>query len=480
MDDHPGQVAPRRVRRELVVFVTVGLLALTVIAVGAVLIIGHVAQNQALSEDERITHRLAEDVITPLLGRALAGDPNRHGDLDRLVDNRIRDGFITEVNVWSADGQIVYSDDATKIGRRFPPPPEVFAAIELGQTTSAIETEPETGPAAEPRLVEVYVPLRLSDRVLAFEAYFSFRSVDAQTAVLTQQILPLAIGSLVLLQLIQIPIAVSLSRRVRRHEADRARLLERALSASERERKDIAAGLHDGVVQDLAGVSYAIGALSRSIPPERREITDRLGTTVRGAVETLRRLMVDIYPPDLSGSGLAAAVVGLTEPLREAGMTVESDIEPLPSLSPEVAATLYRTAREALTNVVKHAEAAVVNVRLAVDDDPRWRGRDAVRLRIVDDGIGLPPEGIDKRAQGHMGLHLLMDRLAEMGGELTVTTCPDGGTVADARVPAWTGPPPAGPATGRRAPRIFGVRRSPTNGSPHGSPTGKLIDSYLI
>lgn len=443
----------RRLRRELVAFIGIGLIVMITILFGAVVVIGQVAQRQALAVDEEMTERLGEYVVAPVIGDILDGDTEKRRELDRLIALRVQEGSITEVNVWSVDGQILYSDDRESIGRRFEPPGEVIAAIRDGRTSATVETEPETGPAAEPRQVEVYAPLLLPGRTLAFEAYYSYRSVQEQTERLAAQIVPLVVGPLVLLQLVQVPIAVSLARRLRRHETDRARWLERALSASDRERKEIAADLHDGVVQDLAGVGYAVGALSRYVPEEHRAIADRVGIVVRGAVDTLRRLMVDIYPPDLSGAGLAEAIVGLVAPLRAAGMAVEVDVEPLPTMDPDTAATLYRTARETLVNIVKHAEAGSVQVWLGPDTDPRWPGGTGVRLRVADDGSGIPATWRDRRTDGHLGLRMLVDRLADIDGQLTIEPGPSGGTVAIARVPAVTTASRGGNPPDRGGPR---------------------------
>ena len=445
----------RRLRRQLVVFIGIGLVVMAAILLGAVLVIGQVSQRQALTKDEEMTERLGEYVVAPVINDILDGDTETRRELDRLMALRIQEGSITEVNVWSLDGQILYSDERESIGRRFEPPREVVAAILDGRTSSTVETEPETGPAVEPQQVEVYAPLRLPDRTLAFEVYYSYRSVQEQAERLAAQVVPLVVGPLVLLQLVQVPIAVSLARRVRRHETDHAHLLERALSASERERKDIAADLHDGVVQDLAGVGYALGALSRYVPEEHRAIADRVGAVVRGAVDTLRRLMVDIYPPDLRGSGLADAISGLAVPLRAAGLSVQVDVEPLPAMDPDTAATLYRTARETLVNVVKHADADSVHVWLGPDADPRWPGGTGVRLRVTDDGSGIPATWRERRADGHLGLRMLVDRLADIDGELTISPGPSGGTVAEARVPAVGIAPHGG------NPPVHGGRRPP-------------------
>ena len=155
----------------------------------------------------------------------------------------------------------------------------------------------------------------------------------------------------------QIPLVVSLARRLSRHEAERTQLVVSNLVASDRERREIAADVHDGPVQELAGVSYALSALRPSVPEEQRVMVDRVVLAVRSAVASLRRLMVQIYPPDLSGPGLGAALEDLAGPLRERGMTVHVHEGSRPVMSPSAASVLYRTAREALANVTKHAEA---------------------------------------------------------------------------------------------------------------------------
>jgi signal transduction histidine kinase len=272
---------------------------------------------------------------------------------------------------------------------------------------------------------------------------------------------PLAVGALLLLQLIQTPITVSLARRVAGHEAERAALLERALSASERERRQIAADLHDGVVQDLAGAGYALAAVARRVDEPASTGLEHVGKVVRGAVESLRRLMVDIYPPDLSGAGLPGAIDDLATPLRESGVTVHVRAERLPGASSEVAAVLYRVARETLANVAKHAQASTVEIDLGPD---RASPTPSVMLRVADDGIGIRPDQLDKRAEGHLGLRLLIDRIADQGGSLMIEARPEGGTVALASVPVEGSVDPAPPAVSPT--RAEEAREPSVNGTP--------------
>ncbi|MDT7711163.1 MAG: two-component system, NarL family, sensor kinase [Pseudonocardiales bacterium] len=429
------------VRRRLLAFVGMAVVVLLVIGLGTIVIAREVAQQEALRDAERTTTRLASLVVEPLLVDALSGNAARRDELDRAVRVRLTDGTMDELVVWERDGTIVYSDRTENIGRRIDLPELALESIDRGRIASDIDFGDETGDLpTDTRYVEVYTPLVLpGQQPLAFEAYYNADRVDERAASLATQLILLALVPLVLLQLVQIPIAVSLARRVARHQSERASLLERALSASDRERRAIASDLHDGVVQDLAGVGYALGALVPAVPPDRRGIADTCSRSVRGAVDTLRMLMVDIYPPDLTGAGLAAAVDGLAAPLRAAGTAVTVTTTPLPPMDPEAAAAVYRVARETLTNVAKHARAETVRIELGPLGEGPETACGAVRLRITDDGVGLPVDAMDRRDGGHLGLHMLIDRLADLGGRFTVDAGPDGGTTAEAVVPTRPG-----------------------------------------
>ena len=119
-------------------------------------------------------------------------------------------------------------------------------------------------------LLEVYTPLEANGERLALETYFPNERLDQQAATLRADLLPMAVGALVLLQVVQIPIAMSLARRASRRGGRAGRADEREVSASDRERRAIADDVHDGPVQDLAGVSYALSALKASLPPGRQ------------------------------------------------------------------------------------------------------------------------------------------------------------------------------------------------------------------
>jgi signal transduction histidine kinase len=284
--------------------------------------------------------------------------------------------------------------------------------------------------------VEVYVPLHVDGQPpLVFEAYYDYDRVDQVARRLLQQTLPLVLIPLLILQLVQIPIALSLARRIKRHENERSRLLERALSVSDRERVRFAADLHDGPIQDLAGISYALGAVAPTVVERHAPLMARVQDALQRSIESLRGLMTDLYPPDLRSGNLDQTIVTLADQVREAGTEVELDLGEVPALSEEGVATLYRVARESLANVQKHAQADHVKVTLGLVESLRPSEQARARLVIADDGVGVDLAKIDRRAEGHLGLRLLADRVESMGGELTITSAPGQGTTVQAELP---------------------------------------------
>jgi two-component system, NarL family, sensor kinase len=414
-------------RRQLSAFVLVALLALVVIATGTVIAIERIARDTALDDATRTTQRLADHIVGPLLA---AED---EAGLRRVLASRVEGEALQTLVVWSVDGEILYSDRADLVGGRSEPSAELLAAA-AGEVAADVDDDPETsyqGVATGP-LLEVYVPITGSDPPRVLEAYFAYSAIDDQTDRLRGEIIPWAVGGLVLLQFVQVPIAVSLVRRIQRQETERTALVERGLTASDRERRAIAADLHDGPVQDLAGISYALSGLRGSVPPERHGTVDRLVAAVRDAVDGLRKLMVDLYPPDLSSAGLGMALHTLAEPLVAQGIEVTIAADPLPDADPRCLAVLYRTAKEALGNVARHAQARSVWIELG----PGHLGDvAAARLVIADDGVGFPETGLYQRGDGHLGLTLMVDRITDLGGTVHLEQRPGGGAMITALVP---------------------------------------------
>ena len=436
----PHSPAATGIRRELVLFLSIALLTLLVVAGGTFVISGKLARDAAFNEAEDAAGRIADYLVEPLLDDALI-DPAEKAELRRVIENRVKDRSVSAVVIWDADGDIRFASDRRQEGRRLPLTEPVRDALS-GDVRSLID---EQGDSSEPYQhrdpqLEVYVPVLSKGQPLAFQAYYPTSLIEENADLVRARIVPLAVGALVILYLLQIPVVVSLGRRLGRHEAERTALVRRHLAASESERRAIAADVHDGPVQDLAGVSYALSALRPGMPEAQRPTVDRMVTAVRNAVASLRRLMVDIYPPDLSGTGLTTALQDLAAPIRERGIEVDVSAEGAPPIPDELAPVLYRTAKEALTNVAKHAEAKHVRIELA---RAAWEdGSPAVRLTIADDGVGFPSdededEPLEDRAlsNGHLGLRAMHDRVIEAGGVLSLGNGPEKGAVLTAIVP---------------------------------------------
>jgi two-component system NarL family sensor kinase len=267
---------------------------------------------------------------------------------------------------------------------------------------------------------------------LLFEAYLRFDSVAASGRELWQAFLPVLAVALVALTLLQIPLAYRLARRVHEGQRDRERLLQRAIDSSNVERRRIAGDLHDGPVQQLAGLSMSLAAKAdalSSVDPGVATVLRDAASRTRHGVRSLRSALMGIYPPTLERAGLAAALSDLAAPLTQYGLEVELDVPSDLTLPPEVEALLFRASQEAIRNVVSHSEAHRVRLQVAADDG-------AAVLQVADDGKGFSAERqTQARADKHLGLQLLSDLAHDANGSFDVTTAPGEGTRIRLQVP---------------------------------------------
>jgi signal transduction histidine kinase len=210
--------------------------------------------------------------------------------------------------------------------------------------------------------------------------------------------------------------------------------LRSAIDATDAERRRIATDLHDGVVQDLAGVGFSLSAAAREAEAAGEDGAElrQAGERVREAVRALRSLLVDIYPPSLAESGLESALSDLTARVEASGLDTSLTVAgPVAGLDGDTTRLLYRTAQEGLRNVVSHAGASRVDVR--VDVPTNGDGGPAV-LEVVDDGAGITGDALPER-EGHIGLRGLAGLAATMGASLMIDTTPGRGTTLRLEVP---------------------------------------------
>ena len=439
---HPGPSRPvpaRRVRlpaarrtpRMVLPYLVTVLVSMLVVGVASVLVSRTVAREDAL--DGAVAGAVAAAtlaVVPALTDGVLTGDPAALDRLDRAVRAEVLNVSMLRVKIWAADGTILYSDEPRLVGERFVLDADELAALHgAGPTAEVADLSAPENRFDDPSVavLEVYLPVRTPDgTALLFEAYTRQSDVTGTAQRIWLRFLPVGIGALVLLELLQLPIAAVLARRLRRASDQREHAMERALSAVEEERGRIAGDLHDGVVQDLAGVAFTLGAATRAgrVDPARidPEQLDAAADRVRRCVRALRSLVVEIYPPDLHAEGLGGALPDLAARLVPPGTAVHLRVaDRLPARPGEDVELVYRVAQEALRNVVRHARARSVTVALT----PRSGG---LRLEVADDGIGCDPRRVTG-LPGHLGLRALGELAARRGAELTVQTAPGRGTV---------------------------------------------------
>jgi signal transduction histidine kinase len=197
--------------------------------------------------------------------------------------------------------------------------------------------------------------------------------------------------------------------------ASRARIVEAGLA----ERRRLERDLHDGAQQRLLALTMQLGAVRTAVADERtRSLVDSARSDLREAVAELRDLARGLHPAVLSQAGLGPALESVAERLP---VPVALDV-PARRFDPTVESAAYFLACEAMTNAAKHADAT--SVRVCVREVP-----DRLLVEVLDDGVG----GASASPGG--GLAGLQDRVAALGGTLTVDSPPGHGTRIAASIP---------------------------------------------
>ena len=421
------------VREAVLRYAAAALVAVLLVGLLAIWLFRRAGEAEAIRDARDQTLIAAESSIEPALTPALLrGDPQALADLDRVVQERVLgDASIVRVKLWDREGRIVYSDEPRLIGSRYPLDAHDLEELAAGEPEAEVTdlSQPENRFEREfGRLLEVYMPIRAPDgERLRYEVYYRSSFVSARGDRIFRQFAPALVVGVVLLALIQLPLAWQLARRVRSAVFERERLLRRAIESSDHERRRIARDLHDGVVQDLAAVSYSLAAAAETAPePFDGQLRDAAAETRRG-IRHLRTLLVDIYPPELHRAGLPAALADLLTGPEARGILTSLDVDPAVHVAAEQEALLFRAAQESVRNVVKHADASRVSVSVE-----RVDGR--VRLVVEDDGLGFA--AAERAEDGHLGLRLLGDLVRDAGGTLEIDSSPGAGARVTVEVAA--------------------------------------------
>ncbi len=425
------------VARQVGQFALIGLVATAIVAIATSVASRRLGEREAITDARTTTLVRAQNLVEPVITDGLAnGAPAAIAAVGKVVEAGVLDPNLVRVKIWTRDGTIVYSDEPRLIGTHFGLDRPERRAMDAGRMEADVSdlTKPENRLERKQRkLLEVYLPVRTpSGQRLLFEAYFKYSAVSAAGDRIWRSFAPVTIGALIILELIQIPIAYSLARRLRQRQQEREALLRGAIEASDSERRRIASDLHDGVVQNLAGVAYSLAGTARDpgIPAPSAVGLERSAAEVRDSIKALRSLLVEIYPPNLEEAGLESALGDLLARAETRGVPATLDARGITGPIPvAMAALLYRAAQEAIRNVLAHAQAGSMTVRLASNEDD-------ARLDVEDDGVGFDTEvGAARFEGGHIGLRGLTDLVTDAGGTVTIRSRPGEGTTLHVEVP---------------------------------------------
>jgi len=437
--------APPRIGSAVARFVLGSLVAVVVVAVGGYIALRDVATQQAEDTTAQVVEINGRLVQTALEDGILKRDPKAIRKLDDFVVSQVLppspvkgSAPIKRVKIWAADGTVLYSDVPELIGKKFELGAEEKELLETPGAEAEISdlSKPENQFERQyGKLLEAHTAIRTPNGTpVLFEIYQQFSSIQSRaTSLLRELALPLLAGLAVLL-LSQVPLAWSMARRLQRGHRDREALLANAIEASAQERRRIASDLHDGVVQDVAGVAFGLAPLAEDA--ERRGDSRASGalrasmSTLRQGVRDLRTLLVEIHPPSLESAGIEAALSDLLSPLQADGIATELHVDDRATTGSNGDALVYRVAREALRNTQKYAEADSVRVEVTRPEP------DLTRLVVTDDGKGFSTDDRARRAEeGHVGLTLLESLVRQSNGTLAVTSDPGAGTTVELEVP---------------------------------------------
>jgi len=429
---------PRKsaVQEAVVRFVVFSVVALVVLMLATLFLGAKIARQEALRDARMRGASIANLIAAPLVNaKVRAHVPGAGKQLTTVMRNRMSDGSVIHVTLWNKDGEVIWADQKDLVGTRAPLSANMEALLGTHDVTAQVTDFTNATEATERKLgeaLEVYAGVHDADQLpMVFEAHFSSEKMHQDEQAIIRGFLPIVVAALLLFQIAVLPLAVSLARRVERGIAERSGWMRHALLASDLERRRIAQDLHDGVIQDLAGISYVIPTLHAHFAGDSaaartaRETSQQVSQILTRDVAALRSMITDIYPPDLQGPGLEAAIQDLARNAAAHRLQVQVDIAPGLPLPIDTARLAYRIVREGLRNVTKHAQATVATVKVHAESDH-------LLVSVSDNGLGIHGKPVK---EGHLGLRLLEDTVRDLGGRVTLRSSLSGGTVLDASFP---------------------------------------------
>lgn len=215
----------------------------------------------------------------------------------------------------------------------------------------------------------------------------------------------------------------ALTERLRQRSVELERLSSRMVQQHEEERRRLSRELHDETAQVLSALKIELGVLRRVVAPTDQHRVDDAMTLVDVGIRSIRAVTNELRPALLDDLGLVPALRSLvSEFTSRSKLDVRLSVpagEQLPAVSPDAELALFRALQEGLANVARHAQARRVEITLSAA-----AGGD-VALTVTDDGVGVKAGTGDN---GAMGLTGMRERVAALGGSMTIDSVPNGGT----------------------------------------------------
>ncbi|MBM3470524.1 MAG: GAF domain-containing protein [Armatimonadetes bacterium] len=212
--------------------------------------------------------------------------------------------------------------------------------------------------------------------------------------------------------------------------AENARLFVEARDkAALEERQRLARELHDSVSQALYGIALGARTAQTWLERDPARATEPVGyvlSLAEAGLAEMRALIFELRPEALEAEGLVAILNRQVEAIRARhGLDARADLPEEPDAPLEVKEAIYRIAQEGLHNIVKHAKATRVDLRLSRDNGGFW-------VELTDNGQGFDSEGT---FPGHLGLRSMRERAEQLGGSLEISSAPGDGTRIRVRIP---------------------------------------------
>ena len=416
-----------------------------------------------------VTGLYVDSFVSPLLQSLAGGGTLREidrDDLDRLLSATPLGQQIVLIKIWAPGGGVLYSNDRTLIGRRFPDKPMLAAAF-AGQAHSHItgldDPEHEAERRRWPRLIETYVPVRRTGggAVIAVAEFYqqsddlvrqvgaarlrSWLMVGAATlamSLLLGGLVRRASNTIVAQQRELREKVAQLTAALAQNESLRERVVRaggRTTALNEQFLHRVAADIHDGPGQGVALALMRLGPMmevcgsSEAATCGERRLDDEFRTVqsaLQSALDDLRAISKGLQLPEIGPLSLAETVQRAVRDYERrvgTGHAVTVVVGDVPGQVPlAVKITLFRLLQESLANGFRHGGAVDQRVTLGMSDGE-------LRVEVADAGRGFDSSATG--AEGHLGIAGMRERVEILGGTFSVQGSPDHGTVVRACLP---------------------------------------------